>query len=47
MDDNKMLERIRATYEINDMESFAKAQHEMAAEDFVQESPVRRALPWA
>lgn len=39
MDDDQMVERIRSVYEINDMAAFAKAQHEMAADDLVVEYP--------
>jgi hypothetical protein len=39
MNDDEMVERIRATYAANDMEAFAKGQYEMAADDFVQEYP--------
>ena len=39
MDDDQMVERIRSTFETNDMAAFAKAQHEMAADDLVVEYP--------
>ncbi len=39
MNDDEMLERIRATYACDDMEALAKAQYEMAGDDFVQEYP--------
>ncbi len=39
MNDDEMVERIRATYASDDMEALAKAQYEMAGDDFVQEYP--------
>ena len=39
MNDDEMVERIRATYASDDMEALANAQYEMAADDFVQEYP--------
>jgi hypothetical protein len=39
MDDNQMAERIRELYGFGDMQAFAKALNEMAAEDIVQEWP--------
>ncbi len=39
MNDDEMVERIRGMYETNDMEAFAKAQQEMAADDLIQEYP--------
>lgn len=39
MNDDEMVERIRAIYEFGDMEAFGKALNEMAADDMVQEWP--------
>lgn len=39
MNNDQMAERIRAAYESGDLEKFAEAQREMAAEDMVQEWP--------
>lgn len=39
MNDDEMVERIRATYATDDMEAMARAQFEMAGDDFVQEYP--------
>lgn len=39
MNDDEMVERIRATYTSDDMQALAKAQYEMAGDDFVQEYP--------
>lgn len=39
MDDSQMEARIRELYAKGDMAEFAKAQHEMTADDFVQEWP--------
>jgi hypothetical protein len=39
MDNAQMAKRIRELYENGDMEKFAQAQHEMSADDMVQEWP--------
>jgi hypothetical protein len=39
VNDDEMAARIREVYEINDMETFAKAQYEMSADDIVNEFP--------
>jgi hypothetical protein len=39
MNNDQMAEHIREIYESGDLEKFAKAQYEMAAEDMVQEWP--------
>jgi hypothetical protein len=39
MNDDEMVERIRASYGADDMEALARAQYEMAGDDFVQEFP--------
>jgi hypothetical protein len=39
MNDDEMAARIREVYELDDMEVFAKAQYEMAADDVINEFP--------
>lgn len=39
MNDDEMVKRIRAVFEMNDLEEFARAQEEMLADDAVQEWP--------
>jgi hypothetical protein len=39
VNDDEMAARIREVYQINDMETFAKAQYEMSADDIVNEFP--------
>jgi hypothetical protein len=39
MDDREMKQRIEALYKAGDLEALAKAQYEMAADDFVTEWP--------
>jgi hypothetical protein len=39
MNDDEMAARIRSLYEAGDMEAFARATNEMAADDMVQEWP--------
>jgi hypothetical protein len=39
VNDDEMVARIRAVYELDDMEAFAKAQYEMSADDLVNEFP--------
>jgi hypothetical protein len=39
MNNEEMAARIREVYAIDDMEAFAKAQHEMSAEDVINEFP--------
>jgi hypothetical protein len=39
MNNDEMAKRIREVYESGDLEKFAKAQYEMAADDIVQEWP--------
>src|SRR6476646_10091843 len=39
MNDDDMAARIKAIYEIGDMEAFGKAQYEMSADDMVNEFP--------
>lgn len=39
MNDDEMVKRIRAVFELDDIEEFAKAQEEMLADDAVQEWP--------
>ena len=39
MNNDQMAKRIRELYESGDMEKFAQAQNEMAADDIVQEGP--------
>jgi len=39
MNDDEMAARIRDVYALNDMETFSKAQYEMAADDLVNEFP--------
>jgi len=39
VNDDEMVARIREMFESGDMTTFAKAQHEMAAEDMVNEFP--------
>jgi hypothetical protein len=39
VNDNEMAARLRELFEDNDLEAFGKAQHEMSAEDVVNEFP--------
>lgn len=39
MDDEQIKQRLQGIFDANDMEAFAKAQHEMAADDIMVEYP--------